>query len=286
MTESLPSSSDIADVALCRQKTHDSVRLWRKTKKWAPEALHHPVTESTDHGLNSIRCKGGPKQQRKQQQQQQQPKPRHTPKGTPTPQKKHFMTEEEVGQAINEVANLSIETEKAGSVGVLSTPEKVCQSSMAAPERECSSQRMQGVHWDTRHSCWLVCVRKRGEKNRKKIAFPRHKFMKPGRTEEEADEEARRQAFAFRQSLEQKGAIRPYGTSGMKYINWQSRGFWQAIWFEDGKCKKRAFAASRYEKLGMSSEEAKETAMWNAVAFRASVMRQKPAKRPKTETKE
>jgi len=193
------------------------------------------------------------------------------------------MTDEEIEQAINEVAYESIEWEKAGSDGALSTPEKVCQPSMVAPESKCSSQRMQGVHWDPRQLRWLVNLQKRGE-TITTLSFPRHKFMRPGRTEEEADEEARRHAVAFRQSLIQKWGIRQYGTSGMKYINWQRRVFWQAIWYEDGKCKKRAFSASKYEKLGMSSEEARETAMWNAVAFRASVMRQRPGKRQKTET--
>merc|ERR1712008_21681 len=189
----------------------------------------------------------------------------------------------------------------------LSSPEKVCRSSIAPPQSKCSIQRgtdvagkhindkknqehMQGVNWDPRHLRWLVHWRSRDENGKVKNAqgsFSRHQFMRPGLTAEEADQEARRQACAFRQTLVNKGAIRLYRASGMKHIQWSARtNSWHVGWLEDGKRRQRSFAVEYHMHAGMSNEEAKETALWKAAAFRATVLgnTRPKRKRPKCET--
>merc|ERR1712032_1257572 len=103
-------------------------------------------------------------------------------------------------------------------------------------------------------------------------SFSRARFMAFGMTAEEADDEAMRQAFAFRQQLVKEGAVRPQTNgSGIKNIQWRSRNeAWMVIWSERGKRRTRGFAANK--EPGMSDEEAKEKALWLAVAFRASMM--------------
>jgi len=209
---------------------------------------------------------------------------------------------------VNEVTNESIEKEKtesvetpptpdeekAGCFDAQSTPEKVCRSSTTPQSKWIDEDgnhviasgkgpgRMQGVSWDPRYLRWLVSSRKRGKGSTTR-SFSRHRFMTAGRTAEEADEEAMRQAFAFRRSLICEGAVRPYRSSGMKHVHWCFHtGSWLVVWCEeDGKKRTRSFSSKNYMELGMSSEEAKETALWKAVAFRASVLRQMHPKQPK-----
>mmetsp|Transcript_66387 Transcript_66387/g.130828 ORF Transcript_66387/g.130828 Transcript_66387/m.130828 type:complete len:283 (-) Transcript_66387:108-956(-) len=277
----------------------------------APDALQDTETELI---IRSIEKLIHQREQQRQQRRKQQPKPKSKlkPKGKLRPQRKQLqpalpfveLTPEEFEAQVAAVVSEGIETEKASSVDAVSTPEKVCRSSRSLPEHKCNIQqgsdlvgkhsatvknnqvRMQGVYWDPRHLRWLVQGR-RGDKGSRR-SFSRHQFLNSGMTAEEADEEAMRQAFAYRQSLVDSGTVRLYRTSGMKNIHWCSQvASWKVLWYEDGKRRVRPFAVRDHMDSGTSTEEAKEAALWKAVAFRATVLQQMQPQRntrPKLET--
>mmetsp|Transcript_86193 Transcript_86193/g.171129 ORF Transcript_86193/g.171129 Transcript_86193/m.171129 type:complete len:341 (-) Transcript_86193:140-1162(-) len=244
-------------------------------KRKAPtlDAVHGAVTES------SKRCRGESPRQRTQQQQKQnqQPKPKlkHTGKVNlqqqelqPMPSSPTFaeMTWEEAFE--------DIEMEKTNCFDVLSTPAN------ASPARnECCTQqvtgnqeRMQGVFWNRHKMRWKVLWNWKDTRQEK--YFSRAHFMRVGMAAEDADAEAKRQALAFRQSLVKKGVIRPYKTSGVKNVVWNTRvNSWMVKWHEDGKCRTRRFALRSHMDSGMSNQEAKEAALKSAAAFRATVLR-------------
>jgi len=287
MTTNLPCLPDLATVTPRRQNRGESIECSRKRKTLTPDALNGTVTES------GIRRKGRPPRQQKQQQKQQkqqQPKLKSKLKATgkftlqqQQPQPMAEFTQEELE---------GIETETTVTVDAPSTPEKTCRSIISPPQSKCSikqgadlngqhwnamtrdQERMQGVYWDRFQLRWVVSYRRQGEKN-KRVSFSRARYLHSGRTPEEADEEAKRQAFAFRQSLVKKGAVRLYRTSGMKKVHWYSREeSWRVEWLEDGKRKQKGFSVRGHMDSGMSSEEAKEAALWSAVSFRATLFQQ------------
>jgi len=274
-TDVAPSSAAHIDESIFKkrgQTSNESTNRLRKRKKCSPEA---PLGATQHH------------------EQQSQAKSRGK-------QKRQSLGLRKIGQQENQVVDEDSEMEKARSADARSTRSRLTrpqkQQNRTRSEKKRTSwrpavhvggkrlvavqknpermvqknpERMVGINWDGRGQRWRV----RNER-RTFTSFYCSRWLEAGMTTQEAGKQAMLEAIAFRESLVKQGAVVPYRESGVKNIQWWSRSNgWQVIWHDEKKKRhSRCFSVKGYLKQGMSFAEAKETALWNAVAARAKML--------------
>merc|ERR1719323_468823 len=122
-----------------------------------------------------------------------------------------------------------------------------------------------GVHWVAARNAWSCQFGKFGPRSSRH--FPVTSYMKDGKSLEEANAEALRDAIAFREQLEKQGVCKPrvaLQRSGIKGVRWKKRDkCWEAKLGVNGKT---LFGGLFYPKDG--SPEAVERARLEAVERR------------------